>query len=65
MTNLKRAVAAVSLGTALLGFLASPASAVPDPSAVLGCAPTDVTGLVDPASPGVPTEVPLTSCLAP
>jgi len=65
MNNTRRVAAAVSLGAALLGILASPASAVPDPVAIIDCAVTDVTGLVDPASPGVPSEIPLTSCLAP
>ncbi|WP_405663810.1 hypothetical protein [Streptomyces sp. RK9] len=60
------AVAAMAVGTlALAGALAAPASAVPDPVATVDCAVTEVTGLVDLASPGVPAEVPGTGCLAP
>ncbi|GAA2390026.1 hypothetical protein GCM10010255_18320 [Streptomyces coeruleofuscus] len=65
MNNIKRVVSAVSLGAALLGVLASPASAVPDPVATVDCAVQEVTGLVDPAGLGVPAEVPATGCLAP
>lgn len=64
-----RRSAAVILGAvALLGALAVPASAVPDPVATVDCvaqAAGDVTSLVDPASPGVPSEVPGAACLAP
>ncbi|MFH8610297.1 hypothetical protein ACH4D5_22730 [Streptomyces sp. NPDC018029] len=64
-----RRSAAVILGAvALLGVLAAPASAVPDPVATVDClaqAPAEITALVDPASPGLPTEIPLTGCLAP
>ncbi|MEU5897076.1 MULTISPECIES: hypothetical protein [Streptomyces] len=64
-----RRSAAVILGAVmLLGVLAVPASAVPDPLATVDCltqATGDVTGLIDPASPGVPTEVPGAACLAP
>ncbi|MBW5423197.1 hypothetical protein GKQ77_16775 [Streptomyces sp. BG9H] len=61
-----RRTAAVVLGAvALLGVLAVPAGAVPDPVATVDCAVQDVTALVDPASLGVPTEIPLTGCLAP
>ncbi|MEV6959424.1 hypothetical protein AB0M97_09505 [Streptomyces sp. NPDC051207] len=65
MTNPKRVLAAVALGTALFAVLASPAGAVPDPVATVDCAVAEVTGLVDPAGPGVPAEVPVTGCLAP
>ncbi|GGV41198.1 hypothetical protein [Streptomyces spectabilis] len=61
-----RRIAALAVGTlALLGAVAAPASAIPDPLAVVDCAVQDVTGLVDPASLGVPAEVPATGCLAP
>ncbi|MEV8021630.1 hypothetical protein AB0O76_35930 [Streptomyces sp. NPDC086554] len=64
-----RRSAAVILGAvALMGALAAPASAVPDPVGTVTCvaqAAGDVTSLVDPASPGVPSEVPGTACLAP
>ncbi|MFE6161725.1 hypothetical protein ACFQ7F_22755 [Streptomyces sp. NPDC056486] len=64
-----RRSAAVILGAfALLGALAAPASAIPDPVGTVDClaqAAGDVTSLVDPASPGVPSEVPGTACLAP
>ncbi|MGX8907265.1 hypothetical protein AB8O64_19010 [Streptomyces sp. QH1-20] len=61
-----RRIAAVALGgLAFLGFLATPATAVPDPVATIECTVQDVTSLVDPASLGVPTEIPATGCLAP
>ncbi|MGA4846142.1 hypothetical protein ACOBQB_07710 [Streptomyces sp. G5(2025)] len=64
-----RRTAAVILGAvALLGALAGPAGAVPDPVATVDCltmAAGDLTSLVDPTAPGVPTEVPGTGCLAP
>ncbi|QEV20801.1 hypothetical protein [Streptomyces alboniger] len=64
-----RRTAAVVLGAVtLLGILTVPASAVPDPIATLGCvtqAAGDVTGLVDPAAPSVPAEIPGVGCLAP
>ncbi|MFE0135458.1 hypothetical protein ACFWY6_28375 [Streptomyces sp. NPDC059037] len=64
-----RRSAAVILGAvALMGVLAVPASAVPDPVATVDCVAQsagDVTSLVDPASPGVPAEVPGAACLAP
>ncbi|QCX80336.1 hypothetical protein C9F11_33760 [Streptomyces sp. YIM 121038] len=61
-----RRIAALAVGTlAVLGALAAPASAVPDPVATVDCAVQEVTGLVDLASPGVPAEVPATGCLAP
>ncbi|MEV0375591.1 hypothetical protein AB0I10_38595 [Streptomyces sp. NPDC050636] len=64
-----RRITAVAIGTlAFLGVLASPASAVPDPVGTITClteSAGDVTALVDPASPGVPSEIPGASCLAP
>ncbi len=64
-----RRYAAVVLGaTTLLGILAVPANAVPDPVATLNClvgTPADITGLIDPAAPAVPSEIPGTTCLAP
>lgn len=64
-----RRSAAVILGAvALLGVIAVPASAVPDPVATVDCltqSTGDVTSLVDPSSPGLPSEVPGTACLAP
>lgn len=58
------AVTAMAIGTlALVGALAAPASAVPDPVTTVNCAFQDVTGLVDPAGLGVPAEVPATTCL--
>ncbi|MEV0440573.1 hypothetical protein AB0I84_31770 [Streptomyces spectabilis] len=61
-----RRIAALAVGTlALLGAVAAPASAVPDPVATVDCAVQEVTGLVDLANLGVPAEVPVTGCLAP
>lgn len=64
-----RRSAAVILGAvALLGVLSVPASAVPDPVSTVDCVAQsagDVTSLVDPASPGIPSEVPGAACLAP
>ncbi|MEV6756495.1 hypothetical protein [Streptomyces sp. NPDC051214] len=64
-----RRSAAVILGAvALLGAVAMPASAIPDPVGTVDCvaqAAGDVTSLVDPASPGLPSEVPGAACLAP
>ncbi|MFE5867264.1 hypothetical protein ACFQ6V_01280 [Streptomyces roseifaciens] len=61
-----RRIAAVVLGAAcLLGASTTTAAAAPDPVAVVTCAAGDITGLIDPAAPGVPTEVPLAHCLAP
>ncbi|MCI3934260.1 hypothetical protein [Streptomyces sp. AN091965] len=61
-----RRIAALAVGTlAVLGALAGPASAVPDPVATVDCAVQEVAGLVDLAHPGVPAEVPATGCLAP
>ncbi|MET9432400.1 hypothetical protein [Streptomyces sp. NPDC003036] len=64
-----RRIAAVVLGTvALLGFTGTTASGVvPDPAAVLDCVTTsaiDLTTVVDPTAPGLPSEVPGASCLA-
>ncbi|MEU7280029.1 hypothetical protein AB0A69_14765 [Streptomyces sp. NPDC045431] len=65
-----RRIAAVVLGTiALLGSTVTTASAVavPDPTAVLDCvttSATDLTTIVDPAAPALPSEVPGASCLA-
>ncbi|MFJ9585273.1 hypothetical protein [Streptomyces acidicola] len=71
MKRTKR-TAAVLLGTlgtlAALGALATPAGAVPDPVATINCAlqtPGDVTAMVDPAAPAVPTELPGVTCLTP
>ncbi|GHG75307.1 hypothetical protein GCM10018779_52820 [Streptomyces griseocarneus] len=61
----RRIAAAAIGGLAFLGFLATPANAVPDPVATVDCAVQEVTGLVDLANPGLPTEVPATGCLAP
>ncbi|MVO84482.1 hypothetical protein GPA10_06755 [Streptomyces sp. p1417] len=60
------AMTTMAIGTlALVGALAAPASAVPDPVATVDCAVQEVTGLVDPAGLGVPAEIPATGCLAP
>ncbi|UQI46219.1 hypothetical protein M1P56_18680 [Streptomyces sp. HU2014] len=59
------AVAATLGGLVLLGFLATPANAVPDPVATVTCVVEGVTDLVDPASIAVPSELPGGSCLAP
>ncbi|MBA2807636.1 hypothetical protein E0500_009480 [Streptomyces sp. KM273126] len=68
MKRTKR-TAAVLLGTlAALGALATPAGAVPDPVATINCVlqtPGDVTAMVDPAAPAVPTELPGVTCLTP
>jgi hypothetical protein len=67
MNTTKRVAAIVSVGAfALLGVLATPASAVPDPVAAVTClaqATGDVVAIVDPAGPGVPSEVPGVDCL--
>ncbi|WP_113703645.1 hypothetical protein [Nonomuraea lactucae] len=64
-----RRLAAGTLMTGGLLLLASPAShAVVDPVTTVTClagSTADLTGLVDPASPGVPSEVPGVNCLAP
>lgn len=64
-----RRSAAVILGAVvLLGAVAVPASAIPDPVGTVDCvaqAAGDVTSLVDPASPSLPSEVPGAACLAP
>ncbi|MFF8832768.1 hypothetical protein [Streptomyces sp. NPDC015131] len=66
MNHTTRVLAALSFGTAvLLGALATPATAVPDPTATVDCAVQEVTGLVDLAGLGVPAEVPGAACLAP
>ncbi|WP_336317748.1 hypothetical protein [Streptomyces lavendofoliae] len=65
-----RRIAAVVLGTvAFLGYgaITSSAVAVPDPVAAVSCiatSATELTALVDPASPGLPSEVPGAACLA-
>ncbi|MGI5359217.1 hypothetical protein ACQI4E_28415 [Streptomyces sp. CA-252508] len=65
-----RRIAAVVLGTVAFlgsGALSSTAVAVPDPVATVECATasvTDLTTLVDPASPALPSEVPGVACLA-
>ncbi|MGV9877988.1 hypothetical protein [Streptomyces sp. NPDC003006] len=64
-----RRYAAVVLGAVtLLGILAVPANAVPDPAAAIDClvqAPGDITGIIDPTSPSLPSEIPVTGCVAP
>lgn len=64
-----RRIAVLALGVAaFIGVLATPASAVPDPVGTITClaeSAGDVTSLVDPASPGVPSEIPGSNCLAP
>ncbi|MCD9145706.1 hypothetical protein [Streptomyces albireticuli] len=62
---MRRIAAAALVGLGFLGFLATPAVAVPDPVATVDCAVQEVTSLVDPASPGVPAEIPVVGCLAP
>ncbi|WP_336208835.1 hypothetical protein [Nonomuraea sp. LPB2021202275-12-8] len=61
------AVAALVAGGLLMA--AAPAShAVVDPLMIPEClagAATDLTALVDPSAPGVPSEVPAVHCLAP
>ncbi len=62
-----RRTAAVVLGAVtLLGILAVPAGAVPDPVMTVDCltqAVGDVTTLVDPAAPALPSEVSGVTCL--
>ncbi|MPY64467.1 hypothetical protein [Streptomyces spongiae] len=64
-----RRAATVLLGAlAVVGALSAPAVAVPDPVATVDCVaqtPADLAGLIDPAAPGVPSEIPGTACLAP
>ncbi|WP_409240380.1 hypothetical protein [Streptomyces sp. PA5.6] len=65
---MRRSAAVIFGAVMLLGVLAVPASAVPDPVTTVDCltqAAGDVTSLVDPASLGVPSEVPGAACLAP
>ncbi|MFE0043643.1 hypothetical protein [Streptomyces albireticuli] len=62
---MRRIAAAALVGLGFLGIFAAPAVAVPDPVATVDCAVREVTGLVDPAGPGVPAEVPVVGCLAP
>ncbi|MFE2040666.1 hypothetical protein ACFXAZ_06970 [Streptomyces sp. NPDC059477] len=58
-------LAATALGAvALLGMLATPAVAIPDPVATVDCAVQEVTGLVSLGALAVPTAVPGTGCLA-
>ncbi|MFF8883144.1 hypothetical protein [Streptomyces flaveolus] len=68
MNTTKRVAATVSVGAfALLGALATPVSAVPDPVAAITCltqAAGDVTTLVDPSAPDLPAELPGTNCLS-
>lgn len=67
-SSMRRSAAVILGAFALLGALAVPAGAVPDPVTTVDClgqAAGDVTSLVDPAGLGVPTEVPGTACLAP
>ncbi|CAL9497912.1 hypothetical protein SUDANB176_03383 [Streptomyces sp. enrichment culture] len=64
-----RRIATVTLGgLVLLGFLATPAGAVPDPVGLVTCitgSATEITSLVDPADLTAPSELPVTACLAP
>ncbi|KUH37548.1 MULTISPECIES: hypothetical protein [Streptomyces] len=67
-----RRLATVLAGTAAVlgafGVLAPSAGAVVDPVATVQClaaTPADITGLIDPAAPAVPSEIPATGCLAP
>lgn len=65
---MRRSAAIVLGAVALLGALAVPAGAAPDPVGTVDCltqSAGDVTSLVDPASPGLPSEVPGAACLAP
>ncbi|MEU9332630.1 hypothetical protein AB0D49_05610 [Streptomyces sp. NPDC048290] len=58
--------AAAALGAfALIGVLAAPAAAIPDPLTTVDCAVQEVTGLVSLTGLGVPAEVPAMACLAP
>ncbi|WP_314615718.1 hypothetical protein [Streptomyces stackebrandtii] len=61
---MKKIVSVVALVLAS-GALAAPANAVPDPVGTVTCVTEsagDVTSLVDPASPGVLSEVPGEGC---
>ncbi|CAL9424667.1 hypothetical protein [Streptomyces sp. Tu 3180] len=60
-----RIAATALVAVTVVGCLATPAIAVPDPVATVDCAVQEVTGLVDPVSLGIPSEVPATGCLAP
>lgn len=70
MSRTARRLAAVALmgGGVLLLSGAPAAQAVVDPVSVAAClagSAADLTGLVDPAAPGVPSEIPAVSCVAP
>ncbi|MFJ2770890.1 hypothetical protein [Streptomyces sp. NPDC087300] len=65
---MRRSAVLALMAVSLLGALAAPAAAVPDPVGTVDClaqSAGDVTSLVDPTSPEVPSEVPGASCLAP
>ncbi|MFE0171060.1 hypothetical protein ACFWZ2_01985 [Streptomyces sp. NPDC059002] len=65
---MRRSAALALMAASLLGAFAAPAAAVPDPVGTVTCvteAAGDITALVDPASPGVPSELPGAACLAP
>jgi hypothetical protein len=64
----RRIAAAAALAGALTVFAAPASHAVVDPVGVIGClssSAADLTTLVDPSAPGVPSEVPAVACLAP
>ncbi|MFI6292397.1 hypothetical protein ACIBEJ_12480 [Nonomuraea sp. NPDC050790] len=68
MPRTTRLIALSALAAAGLLLATAPAHAVIDPAATLIClteSAVDVTALVDPASPGVPAEVPAVGCLQP
>ncbi|MEO3870125.1 hypothetical protein ABGB18_15010 [Nonomuraea sp. B12E4] len=69
MRSIPRRIAAAAIVAGGLILITAPAAhAVLDPVGVITCLASsapDVSGVVDPASPGVPTEVPGMSCLQP
>ncbi|GAA2274468.1 hypothetical protein GCM10010145_51960 [Streptomyces ruber] len=64
-----RRIVAVVFGVAVLVGAAAPsAGAVPDPATAISCltgSAGELTGLIDPAAPGLPAELPGVACLAP
>ncbi len=68
MHRTRRLTVATLAAGGLLMAVAPAAHAVVDPITVIGCltsSAADVTTLVDPSAPGLPTEIPATACLAP
>jgi hypothetical protein len=68
MHRTRRLAVTTLVAGGLLMAVAPAAHAVVDPMAVIGCltsSAADVGSMVDPAAPGLPAEIPGTTCLAP